>query len=79
MSKKLSFEKARKKMLEQMIEASKKRGEEIITKVIPFRNDDVPNFLREFNKWIKESEKSKLRFKNYNTTNNYIQEEQYAA
>jgi hypothetical protein len=44
----MSFKKGQRELLVKM---SAKAGKRAIKKVIPFRNDDVPNYLRELNKF----------------------------
>lgn len=48
----MSFEQGRKKLLVEMSARSRKQP---IKKVIPFRNDDVPNYLRELDKFEEKS------------------------
>jgi len=44
----ISFEQGRKELLVKM---SAKAGHQAIKKVIPFRNNDVPNYLRQLAKF----------------------------
>ena len=53
----MSFKKGRKALLVKM---SAKSSKPAIKKVIPFRNDDVPNYLRELDKFEEESKKANL-------------------
>jgi hypothetical protein len=55
-----SFEKSRKVLLTQM--TAKAKGE-VKEAVIGFRNDDVPKFLRQLNKFEKQSRKSSITIK----------------
>jgi hypothetical protein len=48
----MSFEQGRKELLVRMSSRSRKQP---IKKVIPFRNDDVPNYLRELDKFEEKS------------------------
>lgn len=49
----LSFEQRRKELLVRMSAQAGKQ--KVIKKVIPFRNDDVPNFLRELDEFEEKS------------------------
>jgi hypothetical protein len=53
----MSFEQGRKELLVKMSARSKKQP---IKKVIPFRNDDVPNYLRELDKFEEKSRRANL-------------------
>jgi hypothetical protein len=53
----MSFEQGRKKLLVEMSARSRKQP---IKKVIPFRNDDVPNYLRELDKFEEKSRHTNL-------------------
>lgn len=52
-----SFEQGRKELLVKMSARSRKQP---IKKVISFRNDDVPNYLRELEKFEEQSRQSNL-------------------
>jgi hypothetical protein len=52
-----TFEQRRKALLARMSARSKKQP---IKKVIPFRNDDVPNYLRELDKFEEKSRQANL-------------------
>ncbi len=56
----MTFEQSRKELLTQMISKSKGKVQE---KVIHFRNDDVPKFLRDLDKFEKQSRKSRIVIK----------------
>ncbi len=53
----MSFKKGRKELLVRM---SAKSGNQAIKKTIRFRNDDVPKYLRELDKFEKASKKAAL-------------------
>ncbi len=53
----VTFEQSRKKLLPQMISKSKDKA---LEKEIHFRNDDVPKFLQNLDKFEKQSCKSRL-------------------
>ena len=53
----MSFEQGRKELLVKMSARSRKQP---IKKVIPFRNDDVPNYLRELDKFEEKSRQANL-------------------
>lgn len=53
----MSFEQGRKELLVKM---SAKAGQQVIKKVIPFRNNDVPNYLRQLAKFEQASRKASL-------------------
>jgi hypothetical protein len=53
----MSFEQGRQELLVKMSGRSRKRP---IKKVIPFRNDDVPNYLRELDKFEEKSRQANL-------------------
>ena len=53
----MTFKQSRKALLTQM--TSKAKGK-AIEKIIHFRNDDVPKFLRDLDKFEKQSRKSHL-------------------
>ena len=53
----MSFEQGRKELLVKMSSRSRKPT---IKKVIPFRNDDVPNYLRELDKFEERSRQANL-------------------
>jgi hypothetical protein len=53
----MSFEQGRKELLVKM---SAKKGQKVIRKVIPFRNNDVPNYLRQLAKFEQASRKANL-------------------
>ena len=53
----MSFEQGRKELLVKMLARSHKRA---IKKVIPFRNDDVPKFLRELDRFEEKSRQANL-------------------
>jgi hypothetical protein len=53
----MSFEQGRKKLLVEMSARSRKQP---IKKVIPFRNDDVTNYLRELDKFEEKSRHANL-------------------
>jgi hypothetical protein len=53
----MSFEQGRKELLVKMSARSRKQP---IKKVIPFRNDDVPNYLRELDKFEEKSRQTNL-------------------
>jgi hypothetical protein len=55
--KKDKFEETRKKLLAGLVSNSKGK---VITKVIPFTNNDVPNFLRKLKKFEDRSRKISL-------------------
>jgi hypothetical protein len=52
---KTSFEQMRSALLAEMV--ARARGQ-VIKKVIPFRNDDVPRYLRKLNKFERRSRKA---------------------
>lgn len=52
-----SFERGRKELLVKM---SAKAGQHSVRKVIPFSNNDVPNYLRELAKFEQASRKANL-------------------
>jgi hypothetical protein len=54
----MSFEQRRKELLVKM--AAKAGKQRVIKKVIPFRNDDVPNYLRAVDKFEEESRQANL-------------------
>ena len=54
----MSFERRRKELLVKM--SAKAGKQKIIKKVIPFRNNDVPNYLRELDKFEEESRQANL-------------------
>ncbi len=58
MSERLSFEETRQELLESIVDQK-----EVRIRNIKFDNNDVYEFLKEFHKMKKESEKSDLRFK----------------
>ena len=47
----------------ELLTLMKKNGNNYITKVIPFTNDDVPKFLKKLDKFEKESRKHHLIIK----------------
>ena len=49
----------RRKMLEAMTEITRKHGDTIIERVIPFTNDDVPEFLKRLDEFERLSRKTK--------------------
>ena len=51
----MSFEQGRKELLVKM---SATVGQQVIKKVIPFRNNDVPNYLRQLAKFEQASRKA---------------------
>ena len=53
----MSSEDERKELLARMSARSRKRA---IKKVIPFRNNDVPNYLRELDKFEEKSRQANL-------------------
>lgn len=53
----MSFEQGRKELLVKMSARSRQQP---IKKVIPFRNDDVPNYLRELDKFEEKSRQTSL-------------------
>ncbi len=53
----MSFEQGRQELLVKMSARSRKQP---IKKVIPFRNDDVPNYLRELDKFEEKSRQANL-------------------
>ena len=53
----MSFEQGRKELLVKM---SAKAGQQVIKKVIPFPNEDVPNYLRQLAKFEQASKKVNL-------------------
>jgi hypothetical protein len=53
----MSSEDERKELLVRMSARSRKRA---IKKVIPFRNNDVPNYLRELDKFEEKSRQANL-------------------
>ena len=53
----MSFEKTKKHLLKRMI--SKKSGE-TVEQVVPVRNDDVPEFLRNLDEFEKQSKKCRV-------------------
>ena len=53
----MSFEQGRKELLVKM---SAKAGKRAIKKVIHFRNDDVPNYLRKLNAFEESSRQANL-------------------
>jgi len=53
----MSFKQGRKALLVKM---SAKSDKPAIKKVIPFRNDDVPNYLRELDRFETESKNACL-------------------
>ena len=53
----MSFKKGQRELLVKM---SAKAGKHAIKKVISFRNDDVPNYLRELNKFEAASRQAHL-------------------
>jgi hypothetical protein len=53
----MSFEQGRKELLVKM---SAKAGQQAIKKVIPFRSNDVPNYLRQLSKFEQASRKVNL-------------------
>ena len=53
----MSFEQGRKELLVKMSSRSRKPT---IKKVIPFLNDDVPNYLRELDKFEERSRQASL-------------------
>ena len=54
------FSKARAALVRNLCRNAVKRGEEVIERVIPFTNDDVPRFLEELDRFEKESAKSRI-------------------
>jgi hypothetical protein len=54
----MSFERRRRELLVKM--SAKAGRRRIIKKVIPFRNDDVPKYLRELDKFEEKSRKACL-------------------
>jgi hypothetical protein len=52
-----SFEEGRKELLVKMSARSRKQA---ISKVIPFRNNDVPNYLRKLDKFEEKSRQANL-------------------
>ncbi|MBS1258133.1 MAG: hypothetical protein MAG551_01186 [Candidatus Scalindua arabica] len=56
----MTFEQSRKELLKQMISKSKGKVQE---KVIHFRNDDVPKFLQNLDKFEKQPRKSRIVIK----------------
>ena len=52
------FERRRKRLCDRMAEKSRANGEEVITRVVHFTNDDVPNFLRRLDKAQREMEEA---------------------
>ncbi len=57
------FAKQRKKLLEEMLK--KVDPQKVVTKVIPFTNDDVPKFCKMLEQVYKQSAKSELRTNEY--------------
>ena len=53
----MSFKQGQRELLVKM---SAKAGKHAIKKVIPFRNNDVPNYLRELNKFEEASRQACL-------------------
>jgi hypothetical protein len=53
----MSFQQGQRELLVKM---SAKAGKRAIKKVIPVRNDDVPNYLRELNKFEAASRQAHL-------------------
>jgi hypothetical protein len=53
----MSFEEGRKELLVKMSARSRKQA---IKKVIPFRNNDVPNYLRELDRFEEKSRQANL-------------------
>ncbi len=53
----MSFEEGRKELLVKMSARSKKQA---VRKRIPFPNDDVPNYLRELDKFEEQSRQANL-------------------
>jgi hypothetical protein len=43
-----------------LCDVSKRYGDELIDKTIPFRNDDIPKFLQELDKFEKRSRKTRI-------------------
>ena len=54
----MSFEQRRRSLLVKMSAKAGKRR--IIKKMIPFRNDDVPTYLRQLDKFEEESRQANL-------------------
>jgi hypothetical protein len=52
-----TFEQSRKALLARM---SARSRQPVIKKVIPFRNDDVPRYLRELDKFERQSRRANL-------------------
>jgi len=58
-----------KKLYEILIQTAKERGEEIITKEIPFINDDVPKYLKMLKEFEEKSKKTSLYIGNQQVYN----------
>ncbi|MBT6052851.1 MAG: hypothetical protein HOG49_39120 [Candidatus Scalindua sp.] len=56
----MSFEQSRKAILTQMTSNAKGKAQK---KVIHFRNDDVPTFLKNLNDFEKQSRKNRINVK----------------
>ncbi|MEK6952646.1 MAG: hypothetical protein AABX29_06555 [Nanoarchaeota archaeon] len=67
----MSKTRVQERLLEAMTEATKKHGDTIIEKVIPFRNNDVPEFLEKLDNFERESRKRSITITSYCTQAHY--------